>query len=161
MIRRTMPSERVQRRIDRLLDRAETAADEEDWTTVLGRAEAVLAVDPGNQDAIDFISMADRVLTADGTTLSPAPRDAPRAISTAPDDSEGSVTDTTPTSFASGRYTVSEFLGEGGKKRVYLAHDELLDRDVAFALIKTEGLDEVSRTRISREAQAMGRLGDI
>jgi hypothetical protein len=29
---------------------------------------------------------------------------------------------------------------------------------VAFALIKTEGLDEVSRTRITREAQAMGRL---
>jgi len=30
---------------------------------------------------------------------------------------------------------------------------------VAFALIKTEGLDEVSRTRITREAQTMGRLG--
>jgi len=30
---------------------------------------------------------------------------------------------------------------------------------VAFALIKTEGLDEVSRTRITREAQDMGRLG--
>ncbi|MFQ6030122.1 MAG: serine/threonine-protein kinase PknK, partial [Dehalococcoidia bacterium] len=44
-------------------------------------------------------------------------------------------------------------------KKVYLAHDSLLDRDVAFALIKTEGLDEVSRTRITREAQAMGRLG--
>jgi len=28
-----------------------------------------------------------------------------------------------------------------------------------LALIKTEGLDEVSRTRITREAQAMGRLG--
>ena len=40
-----------------------------------------------------------------------------------------------------------------------LAQDTLLDREVAFALIKTEGLDEVSRTRITREAQAMGRLG--
>jgi hypothetical protein len=30
---------------------------------------------------------------------------------------------------------------------------------VAFALIKTEGLDDASRTRITREAQAMGRLG--
>ena len=30
---------------------------------------------------------------------------------------------------------------------------------MAFALIKTEGLYEVSRTRITREAQAMGRLG--
>ena len=52
-----------------------------------------------------------------------------------------------------------EFLGEGGKKLVYLAHDGTLDREVAFALIKTEGLDETSRTRITREAQAMGRLG--
>ena len=51
------------------------------------------------------------------------------------------------------------FLGEGGKKRVYLAHDERLDRDVAFALIKTDGLDEVGRERIVREAQAMGRMG--
>ena len=42
---------------------------------------------------------------------------------------------------------------------VYLANDTTLDREVAFALIKTEGLDETSRTRIQREAQAMGRLG--
>ena len=34
-----------------------------------------------------------------------------------------------------------------------------MDREVAFALIKTEGLDETSRTRITREAQAKGRLG--
>src|SRR5690606_34937874 len=64
-----------------------------------------------------------------------------------------------PTSFAGGRYEVRRFLGEGGKKRVFLAHDTRLDRDVAFALIKTEGLDEVGRERIVREAQAMGRLG--
>ena len=64
-----------------------------------------------------------------------------------------------PASFAAGRYEVKKFLGEGGKKKVYLAHDLLLDRDVAFALIKTEGLDETSRTRVAREAQAMGRLG--
>lgn len=41
-----------------------------------------------------------------------------------------------PTSFANGRYQVKKFLGEGGKKKVYLVHDSLLDRDVAFALIK-------------------------
>ena len=64
-----------------------------------------------------------------------------------------------PASFANGRYQVKEFLGEGGKKKVYLAHDTLLDREVAFALIKTEGLDESGRSRIQREAQAMGRLG--
>ena len=65
-----------------------------------------------------------------------------------------------PTSFVNGRYEVRRFLGEGGKKIVYLAHDTTLDRDVAFALIKTEGLDDASRQRITREAQAMARLGD-
>jgi tetratricopeptide (TPR) repeat protein len=65
-----------------------------------------------------------------------------------------------PTSFANGRYEVKESLGEGGKKKVYLTHDTLLDRDVAFALIKTEKLDDASRTRVNREARAMGRLGD-
>jgi eukaryotic-like serine/threonine-protein kinase len=65
-----------------------------------------------------------------------------------------------PTSFANGRYQVKKFLGEGGKKKVYLAYDTLLDRDVAFALIKTEKLDDASRMRISREAKAMGKLGD-
>jgi serine/threonine protein kinase/class 3 adenylate cyclase/pimeloyl-ACP methyl ester carboxylesterase len=43
---------------------------------------------------------------------------------------------------------------------VYLAHDTKLDRDVAVALIKTEGLDSDGLSRVRREAQAMGRLGD-
>jgi serine/threonine protein kinase len=64
-----------------------------------------------------------------------------------------------PTAFADGRYQVKDLLGEGGKKKVYLAHDTTLDRDVAFALIKMEGLDDVGRARITREAQSMGRLG--
>jgi class 3 adenylate cyclase len=67
---------------------------------------------------------------------------------------------TLPASFANGRYTVKRFLGEGGRKKVYLAHDEKLDRDVAVAVIKTEGLDAGGLTRVRREAQAMGRLGD-
>src|SRR6202049_1067682 len=61
--------------------------------------------------------------------------------------------------FSNAGYAVKPFLAGGGKKRVYLAHDTLLDRDVAFALIKTEGLDDTGRQRIRREAQAMGRLG--
>jgi tetratricopeptide (TPR) repeat protein len=65
-----------------------------------------------------------------------------------------------PTSFSSGRYQVKKFLGEGGKKKVYLAHDKVLDRDVAFALINTKNLDGATRKRVSREAQVMGRLGD-
>jgi len=65
-----------------------------------------------------------------------------------------------PTSFGGGRYRVQRFLGEGGGKRVYLAHDDRLDRDVAIAIIKTEGLDADGLARVRREAQAMGRLGD-
>ena len=65
-----------------------------------------------------------------------------------------------PGAFAGGRYRVQRFLGEGAKKRVYLAHDSRLDRDVAIALIKTDGLDEAGLARVRREARAMGRLGD-
>ncbi len=65
-----------------------------------------------------------------------------------------------PSSFAAGRYEVKSFLGEGGRKNVYLAHDTRLDRDVAVAVIKTDGLDEAGLVRVRREAQAMGRLGD-
>ena len=65
-----------------------------------------------------------------------------------------------PTSFAAGRYHVRRFLGEGAKKRVYLARDTRLDRDVAIGVIKREGLDEQGRSRVDHEARAMGRLGE-
>src|SRR6266581_1496315 len=65
-----------------------------------------------------------------------------------------------PASLGDGRYETKGFLGEGGRKRVYLAHDTKLDRDVAVAVIKTEGLDAGGLVRVRREAQAMGRLGD-
>ena len=63
-------------------------------------------------------------------------------------------------SFVDGRYVATRFLGAGASKRVYLAHDTLIDRDVAFASIKIEGLDVTHRQRILREARTMGRLGD-
>ena len=43
---------------------------------------------------------------------------------------------------------------------MYLAHDGRLDREVAIAVIKTEGLDEQGLARVQREAQAMAKLGD-
>ena len=59
-----------------------------------------------------------------------------------------------------GRYLIEGFLGEGARKRVYLAHDTRLDCKVALALVKSEGLDAEGRIRVRREAQAMGRLRD-
>jgi predicted ATPase/class 3 adenylate cyclase len=63
-----------------------------------------------------------------------------------------------PATLGGGRYLVKGFLGEGARKRVYLARDTSLDSDVAVALVKTEGLDADGLTRVRREAQAMGRL---
>src|SRR4051812_18844343 len=65
-----------------------------------------------------------------------------------------------PADIAGGRYVIKGFLGEGGRKRVYLAHDTSLERDVAIALVKTEGLDDAARERVRAEARAMARLGD-
>jgi class 3 adenylate cyclase len=67
---------------------------------------------------------------------------------------------TLPDSIGAGRYQVRGPLGEGARKRVLRAYDTRLDREVAVALIKTDGLDEAGRVRVQREAQAMGRLGD-
>src|SRR3954453_16864963 len=66
----------------------------------------------------------------------------------------------TPKRLGDGRYVVERFLGEGGRKRVYLAHDTALDRDVALAIVKTAGLDKSGRLRVRSEAQPMARLGD-
>ncbi|NQW18544.1 MAG: hypothetical protein HQ478_13765, partial [Chloroflexi bacterium] len=153
-----MHSERVQRRIDDLLDQAEQAVSSRDWSAVRELANAVLAVDPENGDASSFMAMAERAAPAAAGATVPTGSDE-RQTET-PEELFSSVTGAIPTSFANGRYEVKSLLGEGGKKRVYLAHDTTLDRDVAFGLIKAEGLDAESRQRITREAQAMARLGD-
>ncbi len=143
-----MPSERLQRQIDGLLDEAEAAAAKRDWPSVRGLARRVLAIDSENEDARGFLSMADAD-AGDGSSTGVAEA-TPALAQSLP----------LPTSFASGRYQVRSFLGEGGRKRVYLAHDTRLDRDVALAVIKTEGLDDAGLARVHNEAQAMARLGD-
>src|SRR6516225_9489078 len=65
---------------------------------------------------------------------------------------------TQPEMFAGGRYRVERFLGAGAHKRVYLAHDVTLDREVAFALIGGDALDAGRADRVRREGLAMGRL---
>ena len=147
-----MASKRVQRQIDRLLDEAEAAMVSRDWTALRQHAKDALVLDPENPDALHFVAAAQRALDAS----SEVPNVGDTTGAEAP---PSASTPVLPASFASGRYEVKRFLGEGGKKKVYLAHDTTLDRDVAFALIKTDGLDDAGRTRIQREGQAMGRLG--
>ena len=109
-----MASERIQRQIDRLLDGAEGAFAKRDWTVVRDNALDVIGLDPDNQDALTFLNAAERALSnagaaAAGTT--PAPSASSNIV----------PTDAQPTSFVHGRYEVKRILGEGGKKKVYLA----------------------------------------
>jgi hypothetical protein len=140
----------MRRRLEALLDEADEAVSAQDWERVAGAARAALAIEADNSDAPTYLKMAEANVGAAPPVSRPAvdATSVPRAPSVEQ-----------PASFAGGRYEVRRFLGEGGKKRVFLAHDTSLDRDVAFALIKTEGLDATGRERITREAQAMGRLG--
>jgi tetratricopeptide (TPR) repeat protein len=150
-----MASERVQRQIDSLLDDAEAAVAEKDWPRVREFGRSVLAADPENHDARVFLAMADAAeqthlrsptettSVASSDVVLPASQPAPPPL---------------PASFADGRYAVRAFLGEGGTKRVYLVHDEALDRECALALIKTDALEPQELERLRREAQAMARL---
>lgn len=56
------------------------------------------------------------------------------------------------------RYKIKKLIGEGGRKRVYRAHDASLGRDVALALSKAKGADTDIQVRTIREAQVMSRL---
>ena len=147
--RRVMVSERLKRRIDRLLDEAEEAADRREWATVRDLAGRALRLDGSDQDALGLIKIAedgevDSEQASPGSTATGKPAPAQKPV---------------PASFVAGRYRVERSLGEGSRKRVFLAHDTRLARDVAFAKIRSEGLDALARERVTREAQAMGRLG--
>ncbi len=136
-----MASERVQRRVDRLLDQIEEAIEQRDWSHVRELAQDVIALDRDNNDALAFLEAAEQRLSAS----SPAhPDDHDQSTSDSGSPNPATHVAEQPTSFANGRYQVQRFLGEGGKKKVYLAQDTTLDREVAFALIKTEGLDDTS-----------------
>ncbi|MHB8596672.1 MAG: protein kinase domain-containing protein [Ktedonobacteraceae bacterium] len=55
-----------------------------------------------------------------------------------------------------GRYHLLQRLGRGGMSEVYLAHDELMNRDVAIKVVSSMHADYMER--FHREAEAIGRL---
>ena len=57
-----MASERIQRQIDQLLDDAGEALTQLSWEVVRDRAQAVLALDPNNGDAVAYLTAAARAL---------------------------------------------------------------------------------------------------
>ncbi|MHB8575672.1 MAG: serine/threonine-protein kinase, partial [Dehalococcoidia bacterium] len=141
-----MLTDRMHRQVERLLDEADRAIASGDWTTVRARCEAVLRIDPDNADAQGYLAAAQRddagLTTAHNAA---AQTDSPPAPAL-------------PEAFVDGRFRVLGLLGEGGKKVVYRVHDTQLDREVAFALLKTNGLDADGRERVRREARTLGRL---
>jgi len=55
-------------------------------------------------------------------------------------------------------YRIIREIGAGGMGRVYLAHDERLERDVAFKVLSPGILSEESRKRFRKEALALSKL---
>ena len=68
-----MTTERIKRRIERLLDQVEEAADAEDWDTVQRLSLQVLDMDEDNVDAQTFSKMAERSLGAAPPPAAPVP----------------------------------------------------------------------------------------
>ena len=77
-----------------------------------------------------------------------------RAVPTIPSSTE------IPDFLAQGRYRIARLIGEGAKKRVYLAHDAHIGRDVAVAFLKAERFEPSRLRRVREEAREMARLGD-
>jgi serine/threonine-protein kinase len=56
------------------------------------------------------------------------------------------------------RYTISGIAGQGGMGTVYVAHDRVLDRDVAVKVLDLADRSGARASRILREAHILGRL---
>ncbi len=65
-----MASDRLQRRIEHLLDQIEQEADQQNWQIVYDLADEVIGLAPDDSDAQSFLAAAERRLSS---TQSPKP----------------------------------------------------------------------------------------
>ena len=93
-----MASDRIQRRIERLLDQIEQEADQRNWQLVLELSKEVLGFAPDNHDANAFLSVAEERLSD-----IPGPETQETSLPTAGTNQRLAEPDR-PTSFANGRY---------------------------------------------------------
>ena len=144
-----MASERVQRRIERLLHQIEEAADQQNWDRERQLTEEVLSLDPNNVDPQTFLVAAERSLTRISGSIEDLPSHAPEPIP--PPVSSVSAQ---PTSFANGRYQVKRFLGEGGLNESLAVSNELA------RLVYAKGAD-VKQSKHLTQQKDLSRGGDV
>jgi len=99
-----MASERIQRRIDLLLDEADQALADGNWPVVSDCSQKVLALEPNNSGALTFLAAAERarVVPMPPGGQSQIPGAAPAATTAQPTSPSAEPR----TSFDNGRYQV-------------------------------------------------------
>ncbi len=102
-----MPSERIQRRIDALLDEVDEAAGTLDWERVRELCDGVLRLDPENEDARTYLAAAERDT---GVGVSTRPTDVERHFEATPTPAAAPY----PERFAGDLYEVTQHLGRRG-----------------------------------------------
>ena len=148
-----MPSERVQRQIDRLLDEAETAIAERRWEAVLSLAREVLSFDEGNEDALAFVQSASSMLQSPTVVEGPPGSDRAPAVT-------GEKSLASPNLLRLRSLRSEALPGRGREEARLLGPRHHIRQRRGLRLDQNRGPRRRLRQRISREAQAMGRLGD-
>ncbi len=121
------------------------------------RRAQIMAHADGCTNCRTLIAAASRAFLSDDKSAAP---DAHADTYAEPNKSSRAARAELPPGRTLGRYSILEFIGEGGMGVVCAAYDPELDRRVALKLVRTRGgPDETTlRARLQREARALARL---